>query len=168
MPKKTKKIPKKKIISCERYVSDFTGSDICPGNVVGVGRAQGKKFHAKIVTKITKHQIYFADYARERFLKYNPDGTPKMITRKNWRGPYTYQDYDFKKVAVINKKYSQLEKGEVQQHIVLVRDPLFAIHNKQIKHLLELADALKDEGLLPPEYKLGQTLVEFEEEEAEG
>lgn len=168
MPKKTKKIPKKKTITCERYISDFTGSDLCPGNVVGVGRAQGKKFEARIVTKIAKGQIYFAGYKTERVPKYGPDGKPVMKKAKSWRGSYEYHDYDLKHVAQINKGYSMLEKKEVQEHIVLVRDPLFAIHNSQIKKLLELADSLKDRGLFPSEYKLGQTLVEFEEEEAKG
>lgn len=153
-------------ISCTRYISDFTGHDISPGNVVGVGRGTGKSFEANIVTAISKGRIYFAGYKFYSVPALNEDGTPKTKMVKWGSRTYNQQVYDTEKKLFLKHGFSILDKKEeIQSHISLVSEPLFAIHNSQIKGLIELADALKDKKLFPSDYKLGQSLVEYEEEE---
>lgn len=134
---------------CEKYVTDFRGREISPGNIVAVSRSGdgSRKLEAYIVTKVSKKSVSFAG--------------KKWFYRKNKKTGKTEYGYEVKPTASYSTHTSS---NEMQQHLVIIDNPLYAINNPQIEKILEIADVLKDQGVLPDDYKLGQTLLEYQEE----
>lgn len=148
-------------IECVRQISDFTGHDIFPGNIVGVGRAGGAKFEAKLVTAVTKNRIYFAGSRMVKEYILDKDGNYTYKTVGTAGRVWEQIQYNHVKHILLRQTWSKLSKGDIQEHITLVQNPLFAINNPQIKEVIEIIDALKDFHLLPSNYKMGDTLMEY-------
>lgn len=57
------KATKNKIV-CEKYITDFRGHEICPGNVVAVSRSgrSSRELEMNIVTAITKSRIFLSSH----------------------------------------------------------------------------------------------------------
>lgn len=132
---------------CEKYIADFRGHEIAPGNVVAVSRSgdNSRNLEAYIVTKVSDKSVSFA--GKKWYYRYNKS------TGQHEKG------FDIKPAAF----YSSYTGKEMQQHVVVIDNPLYAINNPQIKELLNIADALKDQKIFPDDYKLGQTLMEYQE-----
>ncbi len=106
-----------------RYICDFRGFPINPGNVIVAGVYGGPKtMYARLVKAIGETRLHFG-----------------------------------------NGGYTQLSDDELQEHIIVIEDPLFAVENPQIKNLLEQADKLRG-NIFPIDYKLGKSIIEFKEE----
>lgn len=133
---------------CEKYITDFRGHEIAPGNVVAVSRSGdlSRNLEAYIVTKVSDKSVSFA--GKKWYYRHNKS-TGQYETGFDIKPTASYSSYTSDK--------------EMQQHIVVIDNPLYAINNPQIKELLNIADALKDQKIFPNDYKLGQTLMEYQE-----
>ncbi len=120
------------LIEKHRIVCDFIGKEISPGNVIAVSRSgrRSKALEAYIITAIRPETLILAG------IKY---WKPSVIVPAATR--------------------SSLFSSEIQSHIVLIDHPLYALENPQIKNLLQIADALKDNKIFPSSYKLGQAIM---------
>lgn len=146
-----KKRKKKFVMECTRYITDFRGYEIAPGCVVGVSRSgdYSRALEAYIVSSVGDKSIKYAgldfDY------DYSNGGgwqNRKMIIHG----------------ARPTASYSKLFDGEIQQHIVVIENPLHAIHNPQMKEIINISAHLKEDGFFPEDYKLGQPVMEYSDE----
>lgn len=139
-------------IECSRYITDFRGHEISPGNIVAVSRSGrgSRRLEAYIVTAVRRTTISYAG------VKY------KVNYGKDSAGKMTYERVVSGVSPGISR--SELFPGEIQQHLVVIENPLYAIENPQMEEIIRVADMLKDEGIFPSDYKLGQSVMEFKEE----
>lgn len=135
-------------IRCERYILDVRGMPIYPGNIVAISRSgqNARGLELYIVSGITADSIIYAGIKS----KYHYD----KITKK---GVYTSK-------FSLSASRSDLYKEQLQQHIVVVDNPLFAIENSQMKRIIEHVDLGKESGMLPSDYKIGNTIIEYKDE----
>lgn len=135
---------KKFKVVCERYITDIRGHEVCPGNVVAISRSgdSSKTLEVGVVTRVTKGAI--------------------SIAAENWE--YNYKTHKGGAKFKPAGSRSILDKGiDIQQHLVVIDNPLYSINNPQMKQVIEFADRLKDMGVFPADYKLGHTIVEAKE-----
>ena len=117
---------------------DMFGERICRGNVI---------FYA--ATGIMKSGIIFdikTSMHRHRLVPEVYSFLMKTIYRGTVPRLHSYQ--------------IKVHKDELEDRIMILKNPLFYVHSKKIAHLLEIADLAKDAGMLPDDYELG-TSVEY-------
>jgi hypothetical protein len=142
---------KKYEVKCERYITDFRGREVCPGNIVAVSRSgRGKRaLEMHMVSSITKSNITYCGAIDDYDYK-QVSGSWKRVEKGTTRLRF-------------NLSRSELFRGETQPHLVVIDDPLFAINNPNMKNMLRTADYMKDEGFFPSDYKLGEAVIEHED-----
>lgn len=117
-------------------IIDCLGNEVLPGNIIAYASGTGIKFgvYEGIAKVIKNWRAKSITYRVQICTARHPSNSP----RRQVFGEIAYDGNSFKDA----------------ENIVAVRNPLFCLHNKKIAHCLRAIDYLKDEGILPNDYKL--------------
>ncbi len=139
----------------ERFITDFLGNQICPGNVIAVSRGTSQDLQAFLVSCVREKSLGLVGF---KFKRTKDEPVLKTIT--GHYGTYTHKEYKYEKVGTPTASFVHLDKNELQNHLVLIQNPLYSVVNPQMNEVISCADFMKDAGYFPKDYKFGNSLLE--------
>lgn len=122
----------KKVFRTE--ISDYVGNELFPGCIVAYSSGSVLRF-----------------------------GVYEGVVRTEWNGHYTYRLQLCKTTKKGNVRRSVIGKLEynkqsqeysIPKNVVVIKNPLYALANPEIKKCMGAIDKLKDEGHLPQDFKV--------------
>jgi hypothetical protein len=144
-------------------IYDLLGEEILPGCLISY--ASGNIMEIAIVSNIKPEELRLNFLMKSRRKLYKtewvkrPRGKrkkPRLHKRRTFAG---YTDWK------IRTSWIKLEDEEIQNRIVVIKNPFFHMDNPNVAKQLEIVDMAKDQGLIPEEYVLGMSLQDLNIEE---
>jgi hypothetical protein len=160
----------------EVVVTDIVGETISVGNVIAYSRSgQGSKsLMIQLVSNITVGKKADGRY-HGRISFFGTESIGKYVDKVNHSChlcagvyinryytpltcPYRQEYKETGKKCIIKNGYTQITEDQIQDHIVVIKDPCYSINNPSIASLLNIVDLAKDDGYLSKEYNLGDSI----------
>lgn len=138
----------------ENIKTDLVGEVIEPGHLIAFGRSGdgSKDMELGIVSMIT--------------IGKNNTGRLYLFSIQN-KVERIGTSYQYKIVSRESKQlgtWTKLSSDRIQQHIIIIKNPYFAIDNPSIARELDVADMAVDAGFLPKGYQLGTPISDIKDD----
>lgn len=120
------------------------------------------------------YDIFGEEIQRGRVICYAAESMMKMaIVDKVVKNDHpNYESYRIHLFSTANRKtkgvYKEgiskynifVYKRDVENRVMVLKDPLFYVDNKRVERQLRIADLAKERGIFPSSYELGEAVIE--------